>query len=60
MALFPISEKSEAYVEGFRNGEIDSQLGYRSDLVWHCINDLNEYARQYSEGYRDGWKRGQY
>ena len=48
MALFPISEKSKAYVEGFRNGEIDSQLGYRSEYAWNCINDLNEYARSYS------------
>lgn len=27
MALFPISEKSQAYVDGYRNGQLDRSIG---------------------------------
>ncbi len=56
MTLFAISELSQAYVDGYKNGQIDRRSGIKSAYAWNCINDLNEYSRGYSQGYRDGWR----
>jgi hypothetical protein len=54
MALFPISKESQAYVDGFKNGCTDRRIGIKSEYAWNCANDLNEYASNYSRGYRRG------
>ena len=54
MTLFPISKRSQAHADGYKNGCIDRRIGIKSEYAWNCINDLNEYASAYSEGYRDG------
>jgi hypothetical protein len=54
VALFPISAKSQAYVDGYKSGQADRRLGIKSDYSWHGVNDSNEYTRSYSEGYRRG------
>lgn len=54
MTLFPISAKSQAYVDGFKSGRADRRLGIRSDYAFYGVNDSNEYTRNYSEGYRRG------
>jgi hypothetical protein len=41
-----------AYDEGFRNGQIDTKRGYRSDYAYYGANDTNTYTREYSKGYR--------
>jgi len=54
MTIFPISERSQAYADGYRAGKIDRRLGIHSDYAFYGVNDLNEYTRNYSEGYRRG------
>lgn len=51
MALFPISKKSQAYIDGWR-GQADRRLGIRSDYAFFGINDTNEYTAAYARGYR--------
>jgi hypothetical protein len=54
MTLFPISKKSQAYADGYRNGRVDRQLGIRSDYSFYGEGSSNEYVREYSKGYRRG------
>jgi hypothetical protein len=54
MPLFPISEKSQAYVDGYKNGVADRRLGIRSDYSFYGVNSSNEYTHNYSLGYRQG------
>ena len=55
MALFPISPKSQAYADGFKNGQTDRRIGIKSEYAWFGVNDLNEYVSSYAQGYRRGW-----
>jgi hypothetical protein len=50
--LFPISGRSQAYVDGYKNGRTDKVIGIRSEYAWFGTNDPNEYTRNYSIGYR--------
>lgn len=54
MSLFPLSEKSQAYVDGYKAGRIDRQLGIRSDYAFHSFESEPDYVRWYSWGYRNG------
>jgi len=60
MALFRISPKSQAYVDGYKNGQTDRRVEVKSEYAWNCYKDLNEYASNYSQGYRDGWNGRQF
>lgn len=54
MALFPISAKSQAYVDGYKAGKLDRQIGIKLDVSFYGTNSTNEYVREYSRGYRQG------
>jgi hypothetical protein len=49
-----VSKKSQAYVDGYRNGRLDRSLGIRSDYSFYSTDSANEYVREYSKGYRRG------
>lgn len=52
MALFPISAKSQAYVDGYKSGRTDRALGIRSDYSFFSFETESEYQHNYSLGYR--------
>ena len=54
MPIFPVSPKSQAYADGYRNGRSDRALGIRLDVSFYSTNSPNEYVRSYSLGYRNG------
>jgi hypothetical protein len=54
MSLFPISKKSQAYVDGYRSGRADRSLGIKLDVSFYGLNSTNEYVREYARGYRQG------
>jgi hypothetical protein len=57
MSIFPLGKKSQAYVDGYRNGKTDYALGIRLDYAWfgRCVESSDNYSRNYSIGYRQGW-----
>ena len=50
-----LDRKFSVYETGFKNGITDHKLGLRLDAPYYGQNSLNEYVRDYSDGYRDGW-----
>lgn len=54
VSLFPISAKSQAYVDGYKSGRADRTLGIKLDVSFYGGNSTNEYYREYSGGYRVG------
>ena len=54
MPLFPISAKSQAYVDGYKAGKADRLIGSKLDGSFYGLNSGNEYVREYSQGYRQG------
>jgi hypothetical protein len=54
MALFPLSPKSQAYVDGFKAGRADRALGIQSKYAFYHFASESDYTREYSRGYRQG------
>jgi hypothetical protein len=45
-----------AYMRGHLSGYADALCDYRSEYAWNILYDRNAYSREYSQGYRDGWR----
>ena len=50
--LFPISGRSQAYVDGFKAGRADKLIGWRSRYIWATQQHEGEYVWNYAIGYR--------
>lgn len=57
MSVTKISEKSQAYVDGYQTGRTDKTIGIRSDYAWfgQALDSPSSYTYNYSVGYRRGW-----
>lgn len=47
----------EAYFEGYRSGQSDRFIGYKSEYAWlgADLDRYDSYSYWYSRGYRQGW-----
>ena len=52
MSLFPLSARSQAYVDGYKAGRTDKRMGWRSTYVWATQPHEGKYIWNYAVGYR--------
>jgi hypothetical protein len=55
-----VSTETQAYVAGFKAGQADRAINWKSRYVWHSRPHEGVYLWHYSLGYKTGWNREQF